>query len=62
MTSYFHIGELPGEVPQIDHDLARWDTLYETAELVYRRCIEGQDIAGWELVGKWGRLNFIRNG
>lgn len=52
MRGFFPPGELPnrhgmGE----ERDLAHWYEVYEAAELLYQRCVEGEDSAGWRSVG-----------
>ena len=54
MTSYFDIDELPGSVDLgVSRDVARWQDVWDTAETVFKQCVEVHDSAGWGATGKF---------
>lgn len=53
MVDYFPPRTLPGEDQKTTPtDIATWEQIWETAETLYKRCVVGQNMAGWERVGK----------
>lgn len=53
MTVYFEEDKLQGRRGgRSPTDIATWQKVWDTAEFAYQQCVENEEAAGWDSVGK----------